>query len=351
MQAMSFSVLLKSMVALRWALIVRTCLRLSTLTVSPSCILEWKGMRLIANLKHAVDERQCKIRVVERLSEFHNAIWTTASAEMTGPAMSNFSPDHQSSPVFASQQQLSAQQPLADHQSTEPNGLTENLAPNGSVVASLDDSAIETLSDQDLEQLSEKLLERVVQQLVAVAHTSEELLEELNSLDETGLSLLHYVSFYNYAKLVPLLLSHGAHVNQQSTQGQTALHLAAGCGHEEVVEALVQADADVFAVDSDGFTPFERAEKSGHTAVALRLRRIMWPFDGVDDESIMDSHASFLGNGANSPLFDGEDGGSTMCDSPQARLRIGSIYVSSILIGAHANKYNEVSNLLSFAGR
>lgn len=287
-----------------------------------------------------MDERQCKIRVVERLSEFHNAIWTTTSADMAGPAISNLpssANSHQLSPAFAAQQQFSAQLPVTEHQSTEPNGSTDTLATNGNVAASLDDSAIETLSDRDLEQLSEKLLERVVQQLVAVAHTSEELLEELNSLDETGLSLLHYVSFYNYAKLVPLLLSHGAHVNQQSTQGQTALHLAAGCGHEDVVEALVQADADAFAVDSDGFTPFERAEKSGHTAVALRLRRLMWPFDGIDDEIVMDSHGSFLGSGANSPLFDGEDGVSTMCDSPQERPRTGSIYVS-ILIGSKCRR-------------
>ncbi|KAF4321717.1 hypothetical protein BBO99_00001679 [Phytophthora kernoviae] len=114
----------------------------------------------------------------------------------------------------------------------------------------LDDCTIESLSDNDLEQLSEKLLERVVRQLVTIAHTSEDLLEELNSLDETGLSLLHY----------------------QSTQGQTALHLAAGCGHEEVVDVLLQSGADLQVRDFDGLTPADRAEKSGHTGVAAKLR-------------------------------------------------------------------------------
>lgn len=237
----------------------------------------------------AVDERQCKIRVVERLSEFHHAIWTTASpAELLGvPNGSSFLPkpvdlkfeqaaDKAGSPrlsttitVGGADDSSGGQEPLSAH---------DELASADSTTASLlglDDSTIETLSDQDLEQLSEKLLERVVRQLVTVAHTSEELLEELNSLDEAGLSLLHYVSFYNYSTLVPLLLSHGAQINQQSTQGQSALHLAAGCGHKEVVEVLVQSGADMFALDFDGFTPADRADKSEHSEVAVFLRRLM----------------------------------------------------------------------------
>lgn len=138
--------------------------------------------------------------------------------------------------------------------------------------AALDDNTIEKLSDHDLEVLSEKLLEQVVRQLIALAHSSDELLEELNSLDETGLSLLHYVSFYNYAQLVPVLLAHGAHVNQQSTQGQTALHLAAGCGHDNLVAVLLQSGADSQVLDFDGLTAADRAEKSGHAEVANTLR-------------------------------------------------------------------------------
>lgn len=149
------------------------------------------------------------------------------------------------------------------------------VSPTNDESVALDDSTIEKLSDQDLEQLSEQLLERVVRQLITLAHTSDELLEELNSLDETGLSLLHYVSFYNYAQLVPVLLAHGAHVNQQSTQGQTALHLAAGCGHEELVSVLLNSGADALMVDFDGLTAAERAEKSGHQQVATTLRHHM----------------------------------------------------------------------------
>uniref|UniRef100_H3HAL9 CG-1 domain-containing protein n=1 Tax=Phytophthora ramorum TaxID=164328 RepID=H3HAL9_PHYRM len=159
----------------------------------------------------------------------------------------------------------------------------------------LDDCTIEALSDNDLEQLSEKLLERVVHQLVTVAHTSEELLEELNSLDETGLSLLHYVSFYNYSQLVPVLVAHGAHINQQSTQGQTALHLAAGCGHNEVVDVLLQSGADLQVRDFDKLTPADRAEKSGHTDVASKLRHHMGG-DGAEDLEVVDEIYGFGGS-------------------------------------------------------
>lgn len=235
----------------------------------------------------AVDERQCKIRVVERLSEFHHAIWTTASpGELLGVHESSSFLLPNTPVAAASSSATGSLLPLTSHSATpspratlERTSHTSNeLLPTDASSASLlglDDSTIETLSDQDLEQLSEKLLERVVRQLVTVAHTSEELLEELNSLDEAGLSLLHYVSFYNYSQLVPLLLSHGAHVNQQSTQGQTALHLAAGCGHHNVVDVLVESGADVFALDFDGFTAADRADKSGHLDVAASLQQLM----------------------------------------------------------------------------
>ncbi|TMW56595.1 hypothetical protein Poli38472_006605 [Pythium oligandrum] len=211
------------------------------------------------------NERQCKIRVVERLSEFHEAIRTT-SGNFDG-SKREFD---ESIPALFQQSPSSSgklQSTLQDLVHSEPDAEAATLG--------LDDGAIEELSDQDLESLSEKLFERVVRQLVTVAHTSEELLEELNSLDETGLSLLHYVSFYNYSHLIPLLLSHGAQVNQQSTQGYTPLHLAAGCGHLQVVECLIQAGADVMATDFDDFTPAERAEKSGQHQVAAYLRRVM----------------------------------------------------------------------------
>lgn len=226
----------------------------------------------------AVDERQCKIRVVERLSEFHHAIWTA-----TPPAGVRGSGDIDASvfPKSPGAHEVSVPAGTSSEDCGDaglpPSAFDDTISTDSSSTSmlGLDDSTIETLSDKDLEQLSESLLERVVRQLVTVAHTNEELLEELNSLDEAGLSLLHYVSFYNYSQLVPLLLSHGGDINQQSTQGQSALHLAAGCGHTDVVDVLVRSGADLFALDFDGYTAADRAEKSDHTELAVSLRRLM----------------------------------------------------------------------------
>lgn len=206
-----------------------------------------------------------------------------------------------SSPTTHSAGHPSGNDPASENQSRSSAGNSTSeplgVAPASDENAALDDSTIETLSDQDLEQLSEQLLERVVRQLITLAHTSDELLEELNSLDETGLSLLHYVSFYNYAQLVPVLLAHGAHINQQSTQGQTALHLAAGCGHDELVKVLLDSGADALMVDFDGLTAADRAEKSGHQQVASTLQRRMSggisAFNNVaspGDDSLPDLH-------------------------------------------------------------
>ncbi|OQR89239.1 calmodulin-binding transcription activator, partial [Thraustotheca clavata] len=184
-------------------------------------------------------ERQYKIRVVERLSEFRRAITS---------------------------------KPLV-HSTADMNEEAEEKPAN----ALLDDSAVAALSDKELGTLSDDLIEDVVKQLVAVAGTSSELLEELNSLDDAGLSLLHYVCFYNCSQLVPLLLTHGAIVNQRSAQGQTALHLAAGCGHMTVVKVLVAHHADMTMFDFDCLTPADRAENCGHFDIADYLRSMAEP--------------------------------------------------------------------------
>lgn len=261
-----------------------------------------------------VDERQCKIRVVERLSEFHQAIRTKAaepaakgiisvtSGSCSGEGERDMPSEEEDKPSLpamlpspgtsTNQVQHASQQISQASVSVEPSAT---LMSSSETSTSLDDCTIEALSDNELEQLSEKLLERVVRQLVTVAHTSEELLEELNSLDEAGLSLLHYVSFYNYSQLVPVLVAHGAHINQQSTQGQTALHLAAGCGHNDVVDVLLQSGADLQVRDFDGLTAADRAEKSGHTDVAAKLHHHMGD-DTSSDLGVVDDIYGFGGS-------------------------------------------------------
>ena len=66
------------------------------------------------------------------------------------------------------------------------------------------------------------------------------------------------------ANLVTKLIDRGAGVNSIGSVGTcTALHVAAGRGHDSVVSALLNARASVFALDDDGRTAAHWAEKSG----------------------------------------------------------------------------------------
>ena len=77
------------------------------------------------------------------------------------------------------------------------------------------------------------------------------------------------------------LLSRHADVEAQSTAGDTALVLAALCGHVDAVELLLQAGASTMATGAAGMTPLECAEtqqqgefdfQPGKSAVARLLR-------------------------------------------------------------------------------
>jgi ankyrin repeat protein len=51
--------------------------------------------------------------------------------------------------------------------------------------------------------------------------------------------------------------------NLQDRFGLTALHYAAGGGHLEIVESLVEAKANLDSCDKDGDTPLHNAVKVG----------------------------------------------------------------------------------------
>lgn len=77
-------------------------------------------------------------------------------------------------------------------------------------------------------------------------------------MDEAGLSLIHYVCFYSYAEILPLLISHGASINHKSAHGDTPLHLAAARGQKSIVTILIEAGANATCTDAQGYTAADR---------------------------------------------------------------------------------------------
>ena len=105
---------------------------------------------------------------------------------------------------------------------------------------------------------------------------------KLRSLISTGVSIktrnilnqsaLDVAARYGKLEAVSALLDANADPKLRDAEsGTTALHLAAGNGHEAIVKCLINAMADVNAQDRDGLTPLHRAAQKGHVRAAREL--------------------------------------------------------------------------------
>jgi len=183
--------------------------------------------------------RHCKIRFVERLA---NVIVGTEGTEAGADT--------------------SAAAAASDTGYTDP-GLVLNV--DG-------DTDFKGIGDEELDSLLHSVLIRFVEAMVDSSSSEDELKEALNEPGISGFTLLHYASLYNILSLIPLLLSRGADPNALTEKGNlTALHLAAGAGHDQIVDALVRAGCRVAPQDSYGLTPADHALRCGFNEVSEYL--------------------------------------------------------------------------------
>lgn len=74
------------------------------------------------------------------------------------------------------------------------------------------------------------------------------------------------------AKIVDLLLKHGADPNIREQGGYTPLHAAAQNGDLETIRALIYGGADLVLTSDDGKIPYDLALEAGHGAAARLLQ-------------------------------------------------------------------------------
>ena len=88
------------------------------------------------------------------------------------------------------------------------------------------------------------------------------------ALDEKGSNAYMGVAFKGYTHTAQWLLANTAcDINQQNYAGQTALMMASLFGQEEIVELLIQHDADPTIVDYQGNTAASLAQGQGLTHI------------------------------------------------------------------------------------
>ena len=95
----------------------------------------------------------------------------------------------------------------------------------------------------------------------------------VNSYSYDGWTPLHLAAFFGQRAAVERLLAAGASLNAVSTNAlrNTPLHAAVAGGHVDVSLLLIDAAADVNAVDAGGHTPFHIAAEAGYLPVARAL--------------------------------------------------------------------------------
>lgn len=93
--------------------------------------------------------------------------------------------------------------------------------------------------------------------------------------NRSGVTALHLAVLKRNLKIVQLLLDAGCRINDQDSDGSSALHLAARVGHHAITDELLKREADInlgsSSKNSTAQTPLHAAVRSRHVQIAKLL--------------------------------------------------------------------------------
>jgi ankyrin repeat protein len=92
----------------------------------------------------------------------------------------------------------------------------------------------------------------------------------IHTVDQNGLTLLHWASYQGLDHVAKAILQAWGHVNKATRDGVTSLICACQQGHAMVVQTVLETGADVEGGPFD-IRPYLVAQDAGHTDVMLTL--------------------------------------------------------------------------------
>ena len=113
--------------------------------------------------------------------------------------------------------------------------------------------------------------------------------------EKPGVNPLHIASgIINEPEIVDLLVMYGANVNAQDAEGFTPLHMAAIHGNLKIVKKLVDLEADVNIVTTDGKNAAELAHLNEELEIEENLRSKMASSQKTKENEVDSERADLL---------------------------------------------------------
>ena len=158
-------------------------------------------------------DRRCKVRLVERLTNVigetdnESTVQHDAKVKAANPDMGNFLLAGKSRKVHnnPSMHSRGASVTRINEKQSEANiGFPLKVRENSSPDSLIESINLSNIGEDEMDSLLDGLLVRIVENLMEMTSSSQDLKVELNRPDQSGFTLLHYVSFgftYNFKSL------------------------------------------------------------------------------------------------------------------------------------------------------